>query len=341
MNQFTMTDNVDDATAPLDDNTALDDGNVLGEEANDDPEKFADDAASDLDDADLEAEEIGGGLRGGGDAAAASEEHAVVECSTTAGPIVLHLHRAWSPNGYDRASELFERGYYDHSHFFRVVPHFLVQFGISYSSDNELKHFADKPIGDDPRRENLMPFREGYVSFAGSGPNSRTSQLFIAYDRAGGLGQSPWETPFGEVASGMDNVRNLYSEYGDMPPWGKGPQQGPIRNRGSSYIEQDFPMLDKFETCTVTRTNTDPKEEIAVKKVVKQVKKAASEVGRGKTVTSEKVAPKAAPRELKDDKVAGTPMPLWGKIAIVGVLLAIFGHLVARRKRSKRDGKSV
>jgi len=150
------------------------------------------------------------------------EQHAIVSCTTTKGEIIMHMHRSWSPNGYDRAVSLFERGYYDSSHFFRVVPHFLVQFGISYTNDMELKRFADTTINDDPKRQELMPFREGYMSFAGSGPNSRSSQLFIAYDRAGGLGQSPWETPFGEIVNGMDNVKNLYSEYGDMPPWGKG-----------------------------------------------------------------------------------------------------------------------
>ena len=48
------------------------------------------------------------------------EEHAIVQCTTTAGQITMHMHRAWSPNGYDRAVALFERGYYDESHFFRV-----------------------------------------------------------------------------------------------------------------------------------------------------------------------------------------------------------------------------
>ena len=32
------------------------------------------------------------------------EEHALVDCTTTTGPITLHLHRAWSPYGYDRAT---------------------------------------------------------------------------------------------------------------------------------------------------------------------------------------------------------------------------------------------
>jgi cyclophilin family peptidyl-prolyl cis-trans isomerase len=40
-------------------------------------------------------------------------------------------------------------GYYDHSHIFRVIPNFLVQFGISYNA--EIKH--QKTIPDDPPKE--------------------------------------------------------------------------------------------------------------------------------------------------------------------------------------------
>ena len=54
----------------------------------------------------------------------------LVECETTAGPFAIEFRKDWSPLGYQRAVELFDRGFYDHSHFFRVVPNFLVQFGI-------------------------------------------------------------------------------------------------------------------------------------------------------------------------------------------------------------------
>ncbi len=43
--------------------------------------------------------------------------------------------------------------------------------------------------------------------------------------------QSPWETPFGRVTSGMENVKTFYKEYGDEPPWGKGPKQASIEER--------------------------------------------------------------------------------------------------------------
>lgn len=304
--------------------------------------------------------ENGSGGGGGG-----AEEHAVVECTTTAGPITMHLYRAWSPHGYDRATELFERRYYDQSHFFRVVPHFLVQFGISYTHDEELKRFADSQIQDDPKREDLLPFREGMMSFAGSGPNSRTSQLFIAYDRAGGLGTSPWETPFGEVVVGVDNVRSLYAGYGDMPPWGKGPQQGPIRNRGSSYIEDEFPLLDKFKTCTVKRTEStlEDKNQGVVDELgegdvgaMRDDKVGEEEFDATRGIVEDRhsmrgLKMKAKPRKHhtanifpknKDGGVeAGEKKSaLFGKCALI-VVFVILALLLSRRKKSKQAEKSV
>ena len=38
-----------------------------------------------------------------------SGEEALVSCGTTKGPIVMRMHRDWSPHGYDRVVELFER----------------------------------------------------------------------------------------------------------------------------------------------------------------------------------------------------------------------------------------
>ena len=42
----------------------------------------------------------------------------------------MEMHRAWSPLGYDKVVTLYEKGFYDHSYFHRVIPGFLVQFGI-------------------------------------------------------------------------------------------------------------------------------------------------------------------------------------------------------------------
>lgn len=177
------------------------------------------------------------------------EEEAFVSCGTTKGPFKAHFIRHWSPHGYDRVVQLFEKGFYDNTHFYRAVPNFLVQFGITYNE--ELKPLGNSNIPDDPQLNPPIKFEEGTISFAGSGDNSRSSQIFISYGASESLGEAKWETPVGKVVEGMEHVRNFYS-YGDMPPWGKGPVQGKIHN-GPQYIEENFPLIDRFTTCSVER----------------------------------------------------------------------------------------
>ncbi|KAL7547514.1 hypothetical protein ACHAWF_010808 [Thalassiosira exigua] len=290
----------------------------------DDPEVDPDAAGQDLEDGE-EGPDEGNENGEENDDDTDTGEQSLVKCHTTAGPITLRLHRTWSPRGYDRAVSLFRQGYYDHSHFFRVVPNFLVQFGISYTTDAELKKFADTTISDDPKRPDLMPFKEGYISFAGSGPNSRTSQLFIAYDKAGNLGSSPWETPFGKVMDGMENVRGFYS-YGDMPPWGKGPQQGPIRNQGARYIEENFPKLDRFQTCTVVSVKPD---DDAAEDGEKDDKAVDASGDSARLIGN-----------VKGESADEGQFP-FGLFSIIVVLLVIFVQFVSRRHKGKQDGKSV
>lgn len=195
---------------------------------------------------------------------AAVNEVSIIKCGTSTGPIVMEMHREWSPHGYDKAVALFEKGYYDHTHFFRAVPKFLVQFGITYSESQELKTFGNQEIMDDPPLDPIISFEPGTISFAGSGPNSRSSQLFFSYSHSTTLGSNPWETPIGKVVEGMDHVNAFYS-YGDMPPWGKGPVQGKIHS-GRKYIDENFPLTDKFITCSVERSGKEEKLVVKEKK---------------------------------------------------------------------------
>ena len=58
-------------------------------------------------------------------------------------------------------------------------------------------------------------FRRGTISFAGSGPNSRVSDIFISYADSSHLGKSSWESPVGFVSSGMDVVEVRESDSGE------------------------------------------------------------------------------------------------------------------------------
>jgi cyclophilin family peptidyl-prolyl cis-trans isomerase len=181
------------------------------------------------------------------------DEVAIVKCGSTAGPFKLRLVRKWSPHGYDRAVELFRRGFYNNTHFFRAMNNFLVQFGITYSDDEELRTFARSQIPDDPQLDPRIKFRPGIISFAGGGDNSRTAQMFFTYGPGNNLGASKWETPIGEVVEGMDNVNNFNKSYGDHESFGgKAPNQGDIRTHGRDWVEKNYPGLSSFEECTVS-----------------------------------------------------------------------------------------
>jgi len=54
-----------------------------------------------------------------------------VTFDTTRGEFTVTVTRAWSPLGADRFYNLVKHHYFDNAHFFRVLPNFVAQFGIS------------------------------------------------------------------------------------------------------------------------------------------------------------------------------------------------------------------
>ncbi|KAH8066329.1 protein methyltransferase [Aureococcus anophagefferens] len=109
-------------------------------------------------------------------------------------------------------------------------------------------------VQDDPQWLDLKqprPMKRGYLAFAGSGPDSRTTEFFFTY-RDTGLGRSPWEVPFGKVvgAASYAALDRFYSGYGDMAAFGgHAPESGKIRNRGAAYLDAEFPLLDFITRC--------------------------------------------------------------------------------------------
>eukprot|EP00929_Paragymnodinium_shiwhaense_P013309 TRINITY_DN121179_c0_g1_i1.p1 TRINITY_DN121179_c0_g1~~TRINITY_DN121179_c0_g1_i1.p1 ORF type:complete len:212 (+),score=20.46 TRINITY_DN121179_c0_g1_i1:71-706(+) len=172
----------------------------------------------------------------------------LVSCDTTVGQLDVHIHPEWSPKGAEHFLELVKHGYYSDIAFFRAVPNFLVQFGIN--ENPQMKSTWGSTIQDDPPKQ--IPFRKGTLSYAGGGRNSRTNQVFFSYGDNPGLGHSPWETAIGQVAEHSMNVLDkIYTGYGDMPPWGTGPEPGQIEEKGNAYIRENFPQISFIRTCQV------------------------------------------------------------------------------------------
>jgi peptidyl-prolyl cis-trans isomerase A (cyclophilin A) len=166
--------------------------------------------------------------------------------TTTKGEFEIKVQRDWAPIGADRFYNLVKIGYYDDAAFFRVVDGFMVQFGISsYGAVNE--KWREAKIQDDP---NKQPNTRGRISFATSGPNSRTGQVFINFvdnKNLDGMGFSP----FGEVTKGMEIVDSLFKGYGEGAPRGKGPSQPLMQKFGKAYLQKDFPQLDYVKTAKI------------------------------------------------------------------------------------------
>src|SRR5579864_8698960 len=54
-----------------------------------------------------------------------------VQFTTTKGNVVIEVHRDWAPLGADRFYNLVRAGFFTDATFFRVVPNFMVQFGLT------------------------------------------------------------------------------------------------------------------------------------------------------------------------------------------------------------------
>ncbi|MEO7649523.1 MAG: peptidylprolyl isomerase, partial [Bryobacteraceae bacterium] len=159
-----------------------------------------------------------------------------VKFETSKGDFVVLVTKAWSPNGASRFWELVQSRYYDGCRFFRVVPNFVVQFGINGTPDKSA-YWRQSRIPDDPVKESNT---KGRLTFAAAGPASRTMQVFVNLRDNVRLDKTGF-APFGEVVSGMDIVESLYSGYGEGHPRGNGPKQDLIQQEGNAYLEREFP----------------------------------------------------------------------------------------------------
>ncbi len=166
---------------------------------------------------------------------------------TSKGAFTVEVARTWSPNGADRFYNLVKNGLYDGCRFFRVVPGFMVQFGIN--GDPKLSSvWRTANIPDDkPQGQNKQSNSRGMITFATAGPNTRTTQLFINFADNGFLDPQGF-TPFGRVIDGMDVVDSINAEYGEQP------NQGKIQMEGNTYLQKSFPNLDYIKAATIVPT---------------------------------------------------------------------------------------
>ncbi|HLB38477.1 MAG TPA: peptidylprolyl isomerase [Gemmatimonadales bacterium] len=167
-----------------------------------------------------------------------------VKFETSKGDFEIEVTRTWAPRGADRFYNLVKNGWYDDNRFFRVVPNFMVQFGIN--GDPAIsKWWRNARIADDPVTQSN---KRGMITFAMSGVDSRTTQVFINFKDNAFLDPQRF-APFGRVVNGMDVVDRLNGEYAEAPSSGQG--QMMIQTQGNAFLQANFPNLDYIKKASI------------------------------------------------------------------------------------------
>ena len=163
--------------------------------------------------------------------------------------ISVQVERAWAPLGVDRFYNLARLNYFDGTTetgnaagFFRVVPNFVTQFGISGAPPVSAA-WQNLEIKDDPV---ILSNVRGTISYATAGPGTRTTQVYINLANNSGLDAQGF-TPFGKLSEeDMKTVDAINAQYGQSP------DQDQIYAKGDAYLHANFPKLDYITNTYVT-----------------------------------------------------------------------------------------
>lgn len=168
-----------------------------------------------------------------------------VALATSKGNVVVEIYKAWSPHGAERFYQLTAEGFFDNQRFFRVLPHYIAQFGAN--DDRKRNERWDKErIPDDPARETNA---RGTLAFAADAPNTRSHQLFFNLKDNPKLDPQGF-VPIGRVVLGISVLDSLFDDYGETPRYHL------IATLGNSYLKRMFPKLDYIETARIVGAPT-------------------------------------------------------------------------------------
>ena len=170
-----------------------------------------------------------------------------VRVETTKGDFVIEAHRNWAPIGVDRFYNLVRSGFFDDSRFYRVRVGFIAQFGLP-GNPEITKAWEKRTMPDDSVKQSNI---RGTIAYAMTGPDTRTTQLYINYGDNSRLDEQGF-APIGRVIEGMAVVDSLYSGYDESAGGGmRGGKQGKILEFGNAHLDKEFPKLDRLEKAYI------------------------------------------------------------------------------------------
>ena len=160
---------------------------------------------------------------------------------TSKGDFVVKCVRAHGPNGSDRFYNLIRLGYYDDVRFHRVLPRYIVQWGLNGDPAVNAA-WLHAQFEDDPKYGSNV---RGTFAFArDTVPGTSNTQIYVNLRDNTRNDSNPFAV-FGQVISGMEVLDSLYSGYGERSGSGvRQHRQGKIVSGGNAYLDREFPRLD-------------------------------------------------------------------------------------------------
>jgi homoserine O-acetyltransferase len=165
---------------------------------------------------------------------------------TTRGDFDVQITRAHSPAAVDRFYQQVVHRFYDNAVFYRVIPGFVAQFGIS--DTNRINQWSKFKVQD----ETVVKGNErGSLSFARAGKETRGTDLYfnlvnnprldtITYNEVKGF------PCFGKIISGHTVIDSIYSGYASRSV----DQLDTLYRDRKKYLSA-FPKLDMIKKISV------------------------------------------------------------------------------------------
>lgn len=133
---------------------------------------------------------------------------------TSRGTVVAELFDAEAPNTVANFEKLANQGFYDGTHFHRVIPDFVVQGGDPYSKGGAA---AKGPVGTGgpgwmikcETKGNPHKHKVGALSMAHAGKDTGGSQFFMVLSEANTRHLDGVHTVFGQITEGLDVLTQI------------------------------------------------------------------------------------------------------------------------------------
>lgn len=150
-----------------------------------------------------------------------------IKFETDHGNFTVEVYPQAAPNAAERFTQLVEKGFYDHTPISRIVPGFVVQFGVNA----KMSEWKDRQFQDDPSLFQHLP---GTIAFANAGPDTNSTQVFVNLVENNRLADPSLNyTVFGKVVDGMDKIKSW--KVVEDPQMGL--DQGRLWTEGDKYLQ--------------------------------------------------------------------------------------------------------